>query len=89
MPEMKPFEIIMRVDPYCMNNGEEICLKGKGVQELIRCKDCYNWTKEKSIGRKSLGTYRCLCQEWSWFEDGMYRYTAEDDFCSYAEREEE
>ena len=38
--KLKPFEVIMRIDPYCLNNGEEICMKGKGVQIIIRCKDC-------------------------------------------------
>lgn len=53
---------------------------------VVRCKDCVNWDEEYSSGRKSLGNYRCICHEWSNEEDGFYRYTAEDDYCSYGER---
>ena len=64
-------------------------IKRNGFVPVIRCKDCENWDTEYSSGRKSLGNYRCICHEWSDEEDGHYRYTAEDDFCSYAERREE
>lgn len=63
--------------------------KCRPTKVLVRCKDCYSWDEEYSSGRKSLGNYRCICHEWSNEEDGHYRYTAEDDFCSYAERREE
>lgn len=45
------------------------------------------WNKDVSSGRKSLGNYRCLCDEWSDYENGIYRYTGENDFCSYGEKE--
>lgn len=61
----------------------------KELVMVIRCKDCESWDEECSSGRKTLGNYRCICHEWSNEEDGHYRYTAEDDFCSYAERREE
>lgn len=63
-------------------------IKKNGLVPVIRCKDCDSWDEEYSSGRKSLGNYRCICHEWSDEEDGHYRYTAEDDFCSYAERRE-
>lgn len=55
---------------------------------VVRCKDCVNWDEEYSSGRKSLGNYRCGCHEWSDEKDGFFRYTAEDDYCSYGERKE-
>ena len=61
--------------------------QGISVKELVRCRDCVMWNKEVSSGRKSLGNYRCLCDEWSDYEDGRYRYTGENDFCSYGEKE--
>jgi hypothetical protein len=60
--------------------------QGISVKELVRCRECENWDTEYSSGRKSLGNFRCICQEWSNAEDGFYRYTAEDDYCSYGER---
>lgn len=76
---------ILRV-PFDSTNPYGKCRPAK---VLIRCKDCDSWDEEYSSGRKSLGNYRCVCHEWSDEEDGHYRYTAEDDFCSYAERREE
>jgi hypothetical protein len=57
--------------------------------QVVRCGECENWDTEYSSGRKSLGNYRCVCHEWSNEEDGFYRYTAEDDYCSYGERRTE
>lgn len=86
------FEMIVDVDladilrvPFDSTNPYGKC---RPTKVLIRCKDCDNWDEEYSSGRKSLGNYRCICHEWSDEEDGHYRYTAEDDFCSYAERRE-
>ena len=42
----KSFEVIMRIDPYYMDNGKEQCFKGKGIQELIRCKDCIHYFED-------------------------------------------
>lgn len=64
-------------------------IKRNGLVPVIRCKDCDAWYEEESVGRKSLGNYRCLCQEWSNTEYGEFRYTGEDEFCSRAERREE
>ena len=81
--------IRMQIDPVVFRNGDEVVIHGGHAKELILCKDCDSWDEEYSSGRKSLGNYRCICHEWSNEEDGHYRYTAEDDFCSYAERREE
>lgn len=53
---------------------------------VVRCKDCDNWSTKFSSGRKSLGNYRCLCQEWSDAEDHRYVYTGENEYCSKGER---
>ena len=55
---------------------------------VVRCKDCDNWSTEFSSGRKSLGNYRCICQEWSDAEDHCYVYTGENEYCSRGERRE-
>ena len=55
---------------------------------VVRCKDCDNWSIEFSSGRKSLGNYRCICQEWSDAEDHCYVYTGENEYCSRGERRE-
>lgn len=56
---------------------------------VVRCKECDNWATEFSSGRKSLGNYRCLCQEWSDAEDHRFTYTGENEYCSRGERREE
>lgn len=39
MAELKPMEVIMRID-FVASDGEQICAHAEKVQELIRCKDC-------------------------------------------------
>lgn len=53
-----------------------------------RCEDCDLWNTWDEIGRKSQGSYRCLCAYWS---GGKHtEYTAPYDFCSgFMPREEE
>ena len=58
------------------------------VRPVVLCRDCDNWNDWDSAGKKSLGNYRCSCSYWS-VEDGPIFYTAETDFCSYAEKREE
>ena len=89
MKDDKPFEVIMKIEPFVLCNGDEVVIHGGCAKELIRCKDCDMWDRERSVGKKSLGTYRFQCENWSDFEGGMMRYTSADDFCSYAERREE
>ena len=85
------FEMIVEIDLADMlcADSTNIYAKCRPKKGLVRCMDCYSWDEEYSSGRKSLGNYRCLCHEWSDEEDGHYRYTAEDDFCSRAERRED
>lgn len=39
MAELKPFEVIMRID-FVASDREQVCAHAEKVQELIRCKDC-------------------------------------------------
>ena len=90
-PMRQKLEMIVEVDLadiLCVDSTNTYG-KCRPTKVLVRCKDCISWDEEYSSGRKSLGNYRCICHEWSNEEDGHYRYTAEDDFCSYAERREE
>lgn len=84
-------EMIVEIDLADMFRADltNIYVNCRPKKGLVRCKDCDSWDEEYSSGKKSLGNYRCICHEWSDEEDGHYRYTAEDDFCSYAERREE
>ncbi len=45
MAELKPMEVIMRID-FVAHDGEQICAHAEKVQELIRCKDCEWFRKE-------------------------------------------
>lgn len=58
------------------------------TKELIMCRDCAAWDTEHSAGKKPLGNYRCICQEWSYLEEGISCYTAENEWCSRAEPKE-
>ena len=44
--------------------------------EVVRCKDCKYWSKEKDLGM--------FCNHWG----SMLTETVEDDFCSYGERKD-
>ena len=39
MAELKPFEVIMRID-YAASKGPEVVAHAERVQELVRCRDC-------------------------------------------------
>jgi hypothetical protein len=39
MSELKPFEVIMRID-FAASDKEQVCAHAEKVQELVRCKDC-------------------------------------------------
>lgn len=42
MAELKPFEVIMRID-YAASKGPEVVVHTERVQELVRCKECKYW----------------------------------------------
>lgn len=53
--------------------------------EVVRCKYCDWWNDWDSAGKDSLGNHVCSCAYWT-REDGPVVYTADNDFCSNAER---
>jgi len=55
-----------------------MCASTEDVVEVVRCRDCDNWTDEN--GREG------LCQVWSDFEISHLRYTPKDGYCSEGER---
>lgn len=75
MAELKPMEVIMRID-FVASDGEQICAHAEKVQELIRCKDC-KWCVEHYDTRGNVPYWRC--KNW----DGG---TEADGFCHEAER---
>lgn len=42
MAELKPFEVIMRID-YAASNGPEVVAHAKKVQDLVRCGECKHY----------------------------------------------
>ena len=57
--------------------------------EVIRCKDCKHWNKS-SISGEWPDKVTCACKIVQHFtQEGVSRYTAPDDYCSFAERVEE
>ena len=70
MAELKPMEVIMRID-FVASDGEQICAHAEKVQELIRCRDCKYYNDEEH-----------LCNDLM----GFGRYWEEGDYCSFAKR---
>lgn len=74
MAAFKPYEVIMRIDyGGAVQDGDalQVCMKGKAVQELVRCKDC-RWRHDDS------NPAWLPCNE---------VLTADDWFCGYGEKE--
>lgn len=44
MAELKPFEVIMKID-FGANDGITAIARAEKVVELVRCKDCKHWDK--------------------------------------------
>lgn len=45
MAELKPIEVIMKID-FASSNGIEVVAHAERVQELVRCKDCIHGIPE-------------------------------------------
>lgn len=39
MAELKPMEVIMRID-FVASDGAQVCAHAEKVQELVRCEEC-------------------------------------------------
>ena len=81
-------------DPHFLNGVESVLEWAQTLPTLTpptvgKCKDCDNWNEQFSAGRKSLNNYVCYCSQWGDPEDGISRYTAPNDYCSYFEPKED
>lgn len=84
MAELKPIEVVMRID-FASSNGIEVIAHAERVCELVRCKDCKHWGSTISQADReqcALKGVDLVCNYWE--SDGLYS----EDFCSYAERKE-
>lgn len=86
MAEMKAFDVIMTIEPHCLHNEEteEVCMKGRGVQELVRCKDCVHWgTTLTDDERAEAAKDECVDLVCDYFmTDGL----CGNDFCSFGKK---
>lgn len=61
MAELKPFEVIMRID-YAASKGPEVVAHAEKVQDLVRCKDCKFY--EKGHGCDLLDVFMLNMDDW-------------------------
>lgn len=84
MAELKPMEIIMRID-YASSNGIEVVAHAERVQELVRCKDC-KYFEHDSV-EKINGIPLIVAHEICRRSTGLV-YATSNDYCSRGERKE-
>lgn len=60
MAEMSPFEIIVRCEPQYAKADNSVCLQGKVVAKLNRCRDCEYWDTDNEA-RLDKGCFFCSC----------------------------
>lgn len=95
MAEIKPFKVIMEIEPLCLHNEEthDVCMKATNARKLIVCKDCKHRPisideKDQSgfnlIAPNGETDYMCPCIN---EVDGYYSWMPDDDFfCANGER---
>lgn len=76
MAELKPMEVIMRID-FSANNGVEVVAHAEKVQELVRCKDCVHYWKNHLKAEVDDAVAVCLASP------------RDDAFCSEGERRDD
>ena len=74
MAELKRFEYIIELEPFALQNDNEICFKSKHTQKLIRCSDCRHRDPEDK---------KCDCGGIE--RQGCPFEVADDYFCAYGE----
>lgn len=79
MAELKPFEVIMRID-YAASKGPEVVAHAKKVQDLVRCGEC-----RYRITAHGISDGWVLCSK-PYTERGNAMHRA-DWFCADGERE--
>lgn len=80
MAELKPFEVIMKID-FGANDGVTAVAHAEKVAELVRCRDCKHRFESMTIKAKDERK----------FQIGHYckatgQIVNDDDFCAWAER---
>lgn len=45
MAELKPMEVIMRID-FAASDKTQVCAHAEKIQELVRCQDCRWWERD-------------------------------------------
>ena len=83
MSELKPFEVIMRID-FAASDKKQLCAHAEKVQELVRCKDCkwyeiYQLKKDGTDDRRYKPSY-CV---------NLAFHASPDWFCADGERRED
>lgn len=79
MSELKPFEVIMRID-FAASDKKQICAHAEKVQELVRCKDCYWWDRSWQLIETKPELRNCK---------KLRTITKEDWFCAEGRRKDE
>lgn len=90
MAEVKPVEVVMRID-FVASDGEQICAHAEKVQELIRCGECKHWRQQTNYAGAPLSFGFCESDDmWRSLYGETYEVahidTDEDFYCGYAER---
>ena len=65
MAELKPFEVIMRID-YAASKGPEVVVHAERVQELVRCKECKYHLPETERTNPYCNRFHCMKPD-DWF----------------------
>lgn len=78
MPELKPMEVIMKID-FAESNGLDIVAHAEKVSELVRCRDCYAYRRDAELAKAACldPEYYCALLQCEFRPDG---------FCSYGRR---
>lgn len=83
------FELIMVIESPALHEEEtgEICMKARGIQRLVRCKNCIHWgatlTEEERAATAANELLDSVCDYH--MSDGF----CGNDFCSFGMRREE
>lgn len=50
MAELKPMEVIIKID-FAASNGLEVVAHAEKVSELVRCRDCYAYRRDPELAK--------------------------------------
>lgn len=83
MAELKPFEVIMKID-FVGSNGLEIVAHAEKVAELVRCRDCKHRFESMTIKAKDGNAV-----QFGHYCKATGQIVNDNDFCAWAERRTE